>query len=212
MPNVEHQFASISVNGKKVSKCLKFKKCVVLEFVLPVAEYRCRSFFSPSVSSVIWLIYCEVTCFINAYIILQDLGAVFVFCNTHGPANSQYPASSVCFFYIKRLVQVSHLPNHQKPHVCARELACPMLLVACAEYVLYCLYRTQTFFTPWCCCCELPREARERPRELSRSRRPDGIHLSRAWRRMRRLLSSFLPFCPESGSAPGGAQSSECFK
>lgn len=48
-----------------------------------------------SVPNTIWLIYCEVTCFINAYIILQDLGAVSAFCDTHGPAKS---LPLLCYF------------------------------------------------------------------------------------------------------------------
>lgn len=44
LPNTEHHFGSTSVNEKKVSMCLKFKKCIVLEFVDPVAEYTLSLF------------------------------------------------------------------------------------------------------------------------------------------------------------------------
>lgn len=83
LPDAEHYFTSISVKGKKVSKCLEVPEMRSAGICISNCRIHTALYFS-SVPRIIWLIYC----FINVHITLQDLGALSVFCKTHGPAKS----------------------------------------------------------------------------------------------------------------------------
>lgn len=87
---------------------------LMLKFGFPVAECPCRSsVYVSSVPIIIWLLRCEVICLVNAYVILQGVGAGFVFCST-GVLLTAGTLPPLLGFDIRRLVWVYRPLGWQK--------------------------------------------------------------------------------------------------